>query len=85
MTQERTFEEFLKELEEQDLSVAKWCREKGLSSNTVWAIGRGQVIGRSGEARRAMKLMNLPLPSMRRQHPLKDKAAQKRASAKEAV
>lgn len=81
MSKDRTFEDFLKELEDQDLSVAKWAREHKLASNTVWAIGRGQVIGRSGEARRAMKLMGLPLPSARREHPHKVRAAARKQAA----
>lgn len=79
MSRERTIEDFLNELEEQDLSVSKWCRENKLSSNTIWAIARGQVIGRSGDARRALKLMNLPLPSARREHPHKERAVRKAA------
>ena len=77
MTQERTIEDFLKELEDQDISVSKWCRGHHMSPNTVWALAKGQTLGRSGESRRALKLMGLPLPSARRNHPNKNKAAAK--------
>lgn len=62
----RSADDFLKELEEANVTVAQWCRENSLSSGVVWAVIRGAVVGRSGEARRAMKLMKLPLPSARR-------------------
>ena len=81
MPHERTAEDFFKELEDKDLSVSQWCRDNQASTNTVWSIARGTLVGRGGEARRVMKLMGLPVPSMRRDHPQKAKAAAKRAQA----
>ena len=79
MPQVRTAEDFLKELEDRNLSVAQWCREHRASTNTVWAIAAGRVLGRSGEARRVMKLMGLEVPSFRRDHPNKVRATEKTA------
>ncbi len=81
MSQARTAEDFFKELEDQNISVSQWCRNHQASTNTVWSIARGVLVGRGGEARRVMKLMGLPVPSMRRDHPQKAKAAAKRAQA----
>ncbi|MDD2711386.1 MAG: hypothetical protein PHU77_00560 [Simplicispira sp.] len=71
MSQNRTIEDFLKELEDQNISVAKWCREHSMSTSTIWALASGHTLGRSGEARRALELMGLPLPTARRDHPHK--------------
>ena len=69
MTEQRTVQDFLKELEDQNVSVTQWCREHKFGSSTVWAVIRGTVMGRSGEARRVLQAMRLPLPSARRKLP----------------
>lgn len=81
MSRKRTVEDFLKELEDQNMPVAAWCRQHQLTTNTVWSIAGGRVLGRTGEARRAMKLMGLEVPSFRRDHPNKVKAAAKKQAA----
>lgn len=71
MSQQRSAQDFLKDLEDQNITVSQWCRDHKFANNTVWAVISGKVLGRSGEARRAMKLMGLELPTARRDYPAK--------------
>jgi hypothetical protein len=77
----RTAGDFLKELEDKNISVAQWCRDHQMATSTVWAVVDGRVLGRSGEARRAMQLMKLPLPSARRNYPRKVRTSRKASTS----
>jgi gp16 family phage-associated protein len=65
----RTAQDFLNDLESKNVTVAQWCRDNKFSTSIVWAVISGAVVGRSGESRRAMQSMGLPLPSARRNRP----------------
>lgn len=65
----RSAQDFLNELERKNVTVAQWCRDNKFSTSIVWAVIGGAVVGRSGESRRAMQSMGLPLPSARRNRP----------------
>jgi len=65
----RSAQDFLNELERKNVTVAQWCRDNKFSTSIVWAVISGAVLGRSGESRRAMQSMGLPLPSARRNRP----------------
>lgn len=63
MRTNRTPQDFLDELAAKDMSVAQWCRDHRVTTTTVWSVIKGTVLGRRGQARRARRLMGLPLPS----------------------
>ena len=62
----KTVADFLRTLEEQDLSLAEWARRKNLNMQAVYTVCSGRAQGKRGETRRAMKAMGLPLPPMHR-------------------
>lgn len=66
IAKQRTAQDFLNELENKNVTVAQWCRDHKFNTSIVWAVIGGTVVGRCGEARRAMQCMGLPLPSARR-------------------
>lgn len=59
MTKTRTPAEFLKHLQQQDMTVAEWCRENRFSQQLAYRVLNGKTLGRWGEARRITKAMGL--------------------------
>lgn len=66
MSKKRTPEDFLRELQESDKTLAQWCREQRFSASLASRVLRGETLGRWGEARRIVRAMGLPLPDMRK-------------------
>jgi gp16 family phage-associated protein len=56
---------FLAALDEAELTVADWAREKKLPLTHVYQVLQGRMVGRRGTARQVIKAMGLPLPARR--------------------
>ncbi len=61
----KTIGQFMKELEEQNLTLADWARERQLDLNVVYMVARGRAIGRRGKSRAVLQAMGIALPPMR--------------------
>lgn len=64
-TPPKTTDEFLKELQEADLSIAEWARRSGVDKSAVYLLLKGTTNGTRGHARAAARAMGLALPPMR--------------------
>ena len=64
MTKTRTPAEFLEHLQQQDMTVAEWCRENRFSQQLAYRVLNGKTLGRWGEARRITKAMGLKPAAM---------------------
>lgn len=64
MTKTRTPAEFLEHLQQQDMTVAEWCREHRFSQQLAYRVLNGKTLGRWGEARRITKAMGLAPAAM---------------------
>ena len=59
-----TVDDFVADLAAKDMTVADWARAKGFSLPVVYAVVRGNLIGRSGVSRRVVRAMGLQPPAM---------------------
>ena len=56
--------DFLRTLEQQNITLAEWSRRNNLDMQAVYAVCNGRALGSRGKTRAVMAAMGLPLPPM---------------------
>lgn len=59
---------FLRQLEEQDMTVTDWARKNGVPPRSVYALLTGHHTGKWGKARQLAKLMGCTPPAAMQAH-----------------
>lgn len=64
MVRKKSVEDFLSELEKENITLAEWSRRNNLDMQAVYTVCNGRALGRRGNTRQVMAAMGLPLPPM---------------------
>lgn len=64
MARKKTVDQFLLELEKENITLAEWSRRNDLDMQAVYTVCNGRALGRRGKTRAVMEAMGLPLPPM---------------------
>lgn len=59
----RTLDQFFAELDDKDMSISDWAKQRGFSLSSVYQVTRGRTVGYRGEARKIARAMGLILPT----------------------
>ena len=68
MVRKKSIEDFLHELEKENITLAEWSRRNKLDMQAVYTVCNGRALGRRGKTREVMAAMGLVLPPMHKNH-----------------